>query len=184
MPKKGAEETVRVRFAVLGDSAVGKTSFCSVVCEGYFPQGQYQPTEEAEQYQCQIPTGKKTADVTFDDMPSGTDEQEVFDLEFDGAIVMYSIDNSYSWESAKEIITNLRNADKNIPIAIVGAKLDLEKKRAVEIATVEECMKTMSSSPLFHAELSSQALTNMTAIVPSLVRASCSNKGAKKCVVM
>ncbi len=143
------EYSVSLKIAVLGQSMVGKSALTFRFINNKFPtehdttiEDSYSIPAKVDDIQCQL----EILDTAGQD-----DYQTMLDTwinSADGFILVYSIDNSESFESTKtryDRIMKLKEGQK-VSIIVVGNKCDLEDKRQVKKEEVENYCKTNNIS--------------------------------------
>ncbi|MFX0044015.1 MAG: Rab family GTPase [Candidatus Hodarchaeota archaeon] len=92
----------------------------------------------------------------------------------DGAIIMYDITNSKTLERISEWVQLLRKSAGNIPIMLVGNKVDLKSREI----TTEEAIKTNDKFDLsgFY-EISAKTGANVEEMFRKVVKLTLSNRG-------
>ena len=144
-----AENAIPLKIAVLGQTMVGKTALTFKFINNKFPtehdttiEDSYSIPAKVDDIQCQL----EILDTAGQD-----DYQTMLDTwinSADGFILVYSIDNSESFESTKtryDRIMKLKEGQK-VSIIVVGNKCDLEDKRQVKKEEVENYCKTNNIS--------------------------------------
>ena len=133
------EEVVDLKLAILGDTLVGKSALTFRFINNKFPtehdttiEDQYSITQQFEGFTCRL----QILDTAGQD-----DYQTMLDMWIngsDGFLLIYSITDSDSFESAKTRVERIRN-NKGFTDTIVmaGNKCDLEPERKVNRAEVE-----------------------------------------------
>ncbi|XP_075032643.1 GTP-binding protein REM 1 [Mixophyes fleayi] len=146
------------RVVLLGDPGVGKSSLV-----GIFRREQDRETQEQQQelYQCTLTVDGEDTSLLLMDVC----EVQKGSAGFDSAmrvghayIIVYSITDRSSFESASEMRIQLRRTRQyeNIPIILVGNKTDLVRSREVSVeegracAVVFDCKFTETSAALQH----------------------------------
>ncbi|KAM3921411.1 GTP-binding protein REM 1 [Leptodactylus fuscus] len=157
---QGSEETSDGLFRVvlLGDPGVGKTSLV-----GIFRREQDRETAEYQQelYQCTLTVdGEDTSLLLMDirEIQKRTDGCDSALRVGHAYIIVYSITDRSSFESASELRIQLRRTRQyeNIPIILVGNKTDLVRSREVSVeegracAVVFDCKFIETSAVLQH----------------------------------
>ena len=136
MKQKNEEENEKeeINIMLLGNSAVGKTSFIIKYTEETF-QDVYLSTIGIDFKVKNITINNKQYILSFYDT---TGQERFRALSFNmvknanGIILMYDITNLSSFESIPEWIRNVREIKgKNFPIILLGNKIDDEKKRKI-----------------------------------------------------
>ena len=143
------EYSVSLKIAVLGQSMVGKSALTFRFINNKFPtehdttiEDSYSIPAKVDDIQCQL----EILDTAGQD-----DYQTMLDTwinSADGFILVYSIDNSESFESTKtryDRIIRLKEGQK-VSIIVVGNKCDLEDKRQVSKEEVEKYCNEMNIS--------------------------------------
>ncbi|XP_072918249.1 GTP-binding protein REM 1 [Hemitrygon akajei] len=158
------------RVLLLGDSGVGKTSLINVFAGVQDAHGE--STGEETYERTLTVDGEDTTLIVMDTWGSESDESWVQDycMQVGNAyIIVYSITDRTSFESASELriqLRRLRQAE-NIPIILVGNKSDLVRRRDVSVeegracAVVFDCKFIETSATLHH---------NVTELFEGIVR--------------
>ena len=146
---EGSEYSVPLKIAVLGQSMVGKSALTFRFINNRFPtehdttiEDSYSIPAKIDDIQCQL----EILDTAGQD-----DYQTMLDTwinSADGFLLVYSIDNRDSFESTKtrfDRILKLKQGHK-ISVVIVGNKCDLEDRRQVPKAEVENYFKKINKS--------------------------------------
>ena len=136
-----SEYSIPIKIAVLGQSMVGKSALTFRFINNKFPtehdttiEDSYSIPAKIDDIQCQL----EILDTAGQD-----DYQTMLDTwinSADGFILVYSIDNRESFESAKtryDRIIQLKEGQR-VAIILVGNKCDLEDKREVNKEEVEK----------------------------------------------
>ena len=136
-----SEYSIPIKIAVLGQSMVGKSALTFRFINNKFPtehdttiEDSYSIPAKIDDVQCQL----EILDTAGQD-----DYQTMLDTwinSADGFILVYSIDNRESFESAKtryDRIIQLKEGQR-VAIILVGNKCDLEDKREVNKEEVEK----------------------------------------------
>ena len=127
--------TTCFKFIVLGDPCTGKTSFVTHLRDGVF-NSLYSSTIGVDFIKLNLDHNDKQYKIYLWD----TAGQEKFDFllplyyrNLSGVIAFYDITDEISFRNINKWIDKFRriNQDKNIPIIIVGNKIDLKNDRCV-----------------------------------------------------
>ena len=188
-----SDNGIPLKIAVLGQTLVGKSALTFRFINNKFPNEHDTTIEDAysipsriDDIQCQL----EILDTAGQD-----DYQTMLDTwinSSDGFILVYSIDNKESFDSAKgryERILKLKG-DQKVAITFVGNKCDLEENRKV---TSEEAENFCSSNKITFMEASALKVINVKEAFLSVARGllqinfpekyknSGKNGGKKKC---
>ena len=134
------EDKRKFHVVILGSANVGKTAIIQKFFYNHFPH-QYVPTVEDLHSRNFTLFGKELTVSVLDTAGAGAFPamRELSLTNADGFILVYSIDNSKSWEDVKSIheeVMKKRKPEK-VPMVIVGNKSDLEESREVSNVQVE-----------------------------------------------
>lgn len=119
------------KILLLGDPYVGKSTFLNQYIYNVSKHSHYKPTIGADFISKKIKWKNKNIQLQIWD----TSGQERFDLgkaffqDTDSCILVYDITNSESFQHLEK--WNNRIKDKNIPIVVIGNKIDIRWKRQV-----------------------------------------------------
>ena len=139
---KNNDKTQRINLAVLGNSAVGKTSFILRYAEERFDNN-YTPTLGIDFLikETISPNGEKLKIYLYD--TAGQEKFKSISLNTiklaDGIVLIYDISNQKSFESIAEWTISIKNLpEEDYPILLIGNKCDLIEERIVEKNEGEE----------------------------------------------
>ncbi|XP_075438226.1 GTP-binding protein REM 1 isoform X2 [Ascaphus truei] len=154
----GSDEVCEAPFRVvlLGDSGVGKSSLV-----GIFTREQERGAAEQQQevYECTLTVDGEDTTLLVMEMWGFEAQKRDCSMQVGNAyIIVYSITDRASFESASELHIKLRHTrqDENIPIILVGNKTDLVRCREVSVeegracAVVCDCKFIETSAVLQH----------------------------------
>lgn len=134
--KKFSSNDPMIKLTVLGDGQVGKTSLCSNMSEGIFPES-YDMTIGVDIHTAERKIGDKKARLVLWDMAG----QEQFDCVRPSfyygshvALIVFSVENRGSFYDVNNWIRELRDHCPNAPFVLVGNKCDLKREVSVEEA--------------------------------------------------
>ncbi|KAH0787024.1 small GTP-binding protein [Histomonas meleagridis] len=133
--------------------AVGKTALVKQYVEGYFITD-YDPTIQKTCYQKEINVGNQTIKVKLFDIPGQEDFKPLwtsFAREGDGFLLLYAIDDQYSFQSVQDFYSLIMSAkgDFSVPFVVCGTKCDFgEERRAVSQSEGEAIAQKLGAS--FH----------------------------------
>jgi len=141
---------------MLGAGGVGKTALVVRFVTGRF-LNEYDPTLEMV-YEKAVPIGDST--VSLDILDTAGNAEASYIRNGEGFIVVYSINDHYSFEVARQMIKLIKEVRKpegecQVPVILVGNKKDLRRGRSV---SKEEARETASEFACSYYETS--ALTN------------------------
>lgn len=137
----------RFKIVLLGEGRVGKTS---IVVR--FVRGKYDPhapsTLQASFLKKQLTVGDEP--VTLNIWDTAGQERfhalgPIYYRDADGALLVYDITYADSLGRVKEWVKELRKMNRDIPIAIAGNKIDLEKDRHVSVAEATSYAKSIGA---------------------------------------
>ncbi len=156
-----SEYSIPIKIAVLGQSMVGKSALTFRFINNKFPtehdttiEDSYSIPAKIDDIQCQL----EILDTAGQD-----DYQTMLDTwinSADGFILVYSIDNRQSFDSAKDKynrILQLKEGQK-VAVIIVGNKCDLEDKREVN---KEEAERYCNNNNIYFLETSALNIINV-----------------------
>lgn len=161
--KSGNKETEAVSnraekhsMVILGAGGVGKTALVVRFVTGRF-LNEYDPTLEMV-YEKDVPIGESIVSLEILDTAGNAEASYIRNGE--GFIVVYSINDHYSFEVARQMVKLIKEVRKSdgecqVPVILVGNKRDLRRGRQV---SKEEARETASEFCCSHYETS--ALTN------------------------
>jgi len=143
-------------IVMLGAGGVGKTAMVVRFVTGRF-LNEYDPTLEMI-YEKVVPIGDST--VSLDILDTAGNAEASYIMNGEGFIVVYSINDHYSFEVARQMVKLIKEVRKpdgecQVPVILVGNKRDLRRGRRV---SKEEARETASEFSCSHYETS--ALTN------------------------
>ena len=131
---------------IMGDSKVGKSSFCSRFAFNTFNL-EIKESQKTESYMKKIEIFNKKINVVLIDVASNNSNDKNMLQELcnyiDGAIIMYDITSTKSFHKIEHWVDELQKLtiqqnEKKIPVFIIGNKADLQFLRTVEKETVLE----------------------------------------------
>ena len=135
-----------VKYIIVGDYAVGKTSLCKVFAHDMF-QVEYKPTIGVDILTKTIKIGSKTeVKLQIWDLAG---QQRFFEVMADyykgakGGAVVFDITRLESFESVVDWVKTVRKHSGDIPLILVGNKIDLETLRIVEREEATEAAKKL-----------------------------------------
>jgi len=137
-----------IKLLLIGDSAVGKTNFIF-----RFVDNRFQSTHlttigfDFKSKVCTLPTSKKTVKLQIWDT-AGQERymswnQNLF-LKVQGVILMYDISERESFDHLKNWINIIKDTIEDIPIILVGNKVDKEDERLVSFEEGENFAKELN----------------------------------------
>ena len=138
---------------IMGDSKVGKSSFCSRFAFNTFNL-EIKESQKTESYMKKIKIFNKEINVVLVDVASNNlnDKNMLQELcnYIDGAIIIYDITSTKSFHNIEHWVDELKKLtiqqnEKKIPVFIVGNKADLQFLRTVEKETVLKKIVTLYS---------------------------------------
>ena len=161
-----------LKYIIVGDYAVGKTSLCNVFAENRF-QMDYKPT-------IGVAILTKTVRI-FPNMEIKLQiwdlagQQRFFEVMVDyykgakGGAVVFDITRVDSFESVDDWVKTVRKHSGNIPLILVGNKIDLEDLRSVEY---EEAVKKANELNLIgYIEASAKVNKNVEEVFVNPIKA-------------
>ncbi|KAJ3424516.1 ras and ef-hand domain-containing protein [Anaeramoeba flamelloides] len=124
------EFSIKFKVVLLGQSAVGKTSFCIRFCQNEFELNQ-EPTIGAAFQNCLLDLGEKK--VTL---------QIWYYRGAKGAIIIYDVTNPGSYESAKDWVKEIRQqGSSSVKVILVANKIDLTNHSVQKTEVLKYCEK-------------------------------------------
>lgn len=109
---------------LLGDKAVGKTSFCKRIKTGDF-NAEYVPSNHTTTYCNTLFTNKGKATVDITDTAYGNINRPILPSNVDAVIIMFSLDKLSSFKSVMKWYTLAKKQySDTVPIILVGNKCD------------------------------------------------------------
>lgn len=138
---------------IMGDSKVGKSSFCSRFAFNTFNL-EIKESQKTESYMKKIEIFNKEINVVLIDVASNNSNDKNMLQELcnyiDGAIIMYDITSTKSFHKIEHWVDELKKLtiqqnEKKIPVFIIGNKADLQFLRTVEKETVLEKVLILNS---------------------------------------
>mmetsp|Transcript_65733 Transcript_65733/g.76439 ORF Transcript_65733/g.76439 Transcript_65733/m.76439 type:complete len:208 (+) Transcript_65733:33-656(+) len=168
--ERSQKKVIVNKLVLLGDCYVGKTSIAY-----RFTKGEFSDFQESTVGAVFMTHGIDLphATVKFDMWDTAGQERyrSLAPMYYKGAkaaVVVYDITSYETFRRAKEWIEELnQNASPNIIIALVGNKLDLEEKRAVQTSEAREYAEKLG---LFHFETSAKRGTNLNEVFLTLAK--------------
>lgn len=136
-----------LKFIIVGDYAVGKTSLCKVFAQDMF-QVEYKPTIGVDILTKTVEVEKGfTIKLQIWDLAG---QQRFFEVMTDyykgakGGAVVFDITRLESFESVEEWVETVRNHSGNIPLLLVGNKVDLDELRTITSKEAKEKAKKLN----------------------------------------
>ena len=137
-----------IKLLLIGDSAVGKTNFIF-----RFVDNRFQSTHlttigfDFKSKVCTLPNSKKTVKLQIWDT-AGQERymslnQNLF-LKVQGVILMYDISSRETFEHLKNWVNIIKDTIEEIPIILVGNKIDKEDERTVSFEEGEKFAKDLN----------------------------------------
>ncbi len=126
-----------LKIIIVGDSAVGKSNFLFRFVEGKFSQI-YQTTvgSDTKSKICTLPRIKKNVKLQLWDT-AGQERymsiNKIFFQKVQGIILMYDITQRESFENLQKWTKLINETTFNVPVVLVGNKIDNEEERIVRI---------------------------------------------------
>jgi Ras-related protein Rab-2A len=166
------------KVIAVGDGSVGKSSITIRFCEGKFSQ-EYLMTIGANfgVKQLSVGFGEETKDVKLQIWDTGGQERfsQIRELYYNGALaalVVYDVTNRESFEHVDRWFGEVRKNIQNIPITLIGNKIDLpnrvvsseegqQKARKCSVPYRETSAKTGESVDEVFSELSYRILLSI-----------------------
>ncbi|EPS96726.1 hypothetical protein FOMPIDRAFT_1025304 [Fomitopsis schrenkii] len=156
---------------VLGAGGVGKSALTIRFGKNVFIE-QYNPTIE-EEYRCELIVDGQKCVLEILDTP-GTEQFTALNEQYlknaRGYLLVFSLSQESSLrdiDTIREQIYATRGTDKDVPIVVVGTKLDLSNEREVSRATIHELAESWKL-PFY--ETSAKRNWHVTDVFEDLVR--------------
>ena len=177
LPTEVAEPDYLLKIILIGDSGVGKTNILSKFVKNQFnPESKTTIGVEFATKTVQI--NGKTAKAQIWDTAGQERYRAVTSAYYkgaNGAMVIYDITNSVSFNSLQKWLKELRdNSDTQVTIMLVGNKSDLAEMRSI---TTREATDFAESEKLLFFETSARDSTNIGEAFTSLIAAILDNSG-------
>ena len=169
-------DEISLKILLIGDSFVGKTSLLLKYCDGQFPEA-HMATIGVEFKDKIINVGKWQIRLQIWDT-SGQERFRSITQNFyrnaDGILFVYDITNRESFSHIKDWLMDSQVEDSDIKRILVGNKIDLEDKRAIDVEKMKsfaeskkmKCFETSAKSgenvETIFKEISSLILENKT----------------------
>jgi len=152
----GEEKKTKIlrKVVIVGEWGVGKTSLCRRYAHGYFDV-EYKPTIGVDILTKPIPMGDKLIKLQIWDLGGQEKFKNLFIRHIrniirgaHGALAVFDVTNPDTLEKIPEWIDMLREEayDKNIPIILVGNKIDMNDLRKVPESAGENAVKELNLS--------------------------------------
>lgn len=157
---------------VVGDGAVGKTSFLITYCMGEYPS-EYIPTV-FDNYTSTVTIDEEPVNVGYWDTAGGEDYSRLRPLGYPGTnifLVCYSIDRRCSFENiATEWAPEIRHHNGDVPILLAGLKSDLQDKEG-SVTEKEALEMAEKVKAVGHLTCSSLEGVGLTEVIQAATRA-------------
>ena len=169
-------DEISLKILLIGDSFVGKTSLLLKYCDGQFPEA-HMATIGVEFKDKIINVGKWKVRLQIWDT-SGQERFRSITQNFyrnaDGILFVYDVTNRESFSHIKDWLMDSQVEDSDIKRILVGNKVDLEDKRAIDVEKMNsfaeskkmKCFETSAKSgenvETIFKEISSLILENKT----------------------
>ena len=167
---KSQGEIKRLKFVILGETSVGKSSILTKYVENIFFDAM--PTTIGASLQ--TPTMKidnKLYNLEIWDTAGQERFHSLIPMYYRGAqaaVIVYDITSMQSFEKAQKLVAELKNkANPDVVIALVGNKIDLESKRNVPN---REAKNYAEENDLLFMELSAKTGFNINEVFLKIVR--------------
>ena len=134
------EKAFRLKFVLIGDKKVGKTTLFNHYTNNEIIQ-QYSETHSLETYKAKTTINNKDFALKIIDTPSNKQFRDRIKDEYTNAhyaFIIFDITNRDSFNSVNEWINHCRSSNNNMNLILIGNKSDLNQNRTV---TREEAEK-------------------------------------------
>ncbi|KAH0793911.1 ras-related protein Rab-11A [Histomonas meleagridis] len=155
------EPDMLIKIILVGDSGVGKTNLLSQFARNLFNQNS-KTTIGVEFATKTLEINGKIIKAQIWDT-AGQERYRAITSSYykgaQGAMILYDITSSISFESIPKWLSELRNnADEHIPVMIIGNKCDLDESRSVK---QQEAIQFAEQEKLLFIETSAAEATNV-----------------------
>ena len=137
-------EYQKCKVVLIGECAIGKTSFCKAISGKEFP-ADYEPTVGSDFYMKNMALGDGLFQFNVWDLSGDQTYVEVrneFYKESQAIILMYDIARRSSFDALDMWIREAsKHGGENLPVFVVGNKKDLDNKRAIPKTDAEKWVK-------------------------------------------
>lgn len=163
-----------LKITTVGDGMVGKTCLLITYTQNVFPR-EYIPTV-FDNHACNIQVDGKSYNLTLWDTAGQEDYERIRPLSYpntDCFLLCYSIDSRTSFENIKSKWSpEIRHFTNNIPIVLVGTKLDLRIPASEKFVTQAEGRKLRKEIRAYSlVECSAMKKVNLQEVFEEAVRA-------------
>lgn len=159
-----------LKIAITGDGAVGKTSLCKKLTQGYIP-GSYDLTIGCEIHSQKLTLNpiNKTFSLVLWDLAGQERFESIRDVFYKGtrsALIVFDLTSRGSFYDVNNWIRELRHNAPDAPFILVGNKAD-KKEREVSQQEAEEFAKSCGAS---YFETSAENGTNVQTVFQQVTR--------------
>mmetsp|Transcript_41674 Transcript_41674/g.36864 ORF Transcript_41674/g.36864 Transcript_41674/m.36864 type:complete len:190 (+) Transcript_41674:77-646(+) len=177
------DNSVNIKCCVVGDGAVGKT--CLLVCytKNEFPE-QYVPTV-FDNHSTMVMCDGKVVNLQLWDTAGQEDYDRLRPLSYPGTqvfLLCYSVISKASYENCENRwMPELRHHCPNIPIVLVGTKIDIrEEDNPNHLPSSEGPKLAKKLGAVSYVECSSKCMTNVNQVFDAGIRSVLNPKKKKK----
>ncbi|XP_037922418.1 ras-like GTP-binding protein RhoL isoform X2 [Hermetia illucens] len=163
-----------LKITTVGDGMVGKTALLITYTQNVFPS-EYIPTV-FDNHACNIQVDSKSYNLTLWDTAGQEDYERIRPLSYpntDCFLLCFAIDSRTSFDNIKSKWTpEIRHFTTNIPIVLVGTKLDLRVAGSEKFVTTAEGRKMRKEIRAYsYVECSAMKQVNLSDVFEEAVRA-------------
>lgn len=138
-----APESAKIKVCLVGDSEVGKTQFCRGFKDNFSLT--YEPTIGSDYFMKNVKMGKNSYLFNVWDLSGDQNYIEVrneFYKESQVLIIMFDITKKASFDALDMWLREAsKNGGENLPVFVVGNKVDMQDRRKVTKAEAEKWVK-------------------------------------------
>lgn len=138
-------EVKKIKVCLLGDPMVGKSAFAKVFAQEEFPEN-YAATVGSDFFMRNMEVGSANFQFNLWDLsgdPAFTEVRNEFFKESHALLLFYDITKRRSFENLNNWMGEASRAEggANLPVYVVGTRLDLDDRRAVPASDAEKWTK-------------------------------------------